>query len=341
MNESNELLEQNTILKIRHYETPFVQIDKRMFDDYRLHWKTKGVLGYLLGKPNGWIVRIGDIEKKSQDGKHAVRSALAELIEVGYATRTQERGPDGQFVNVVYTISERPEGGFPTDENAPHRENHQAAPHLGNRDTGKPLAENRDVSNKDSSNKDSSNNLTPLTHDDFYEAPPREKLTLDERKGRIAAAIANNAARGEASSWAVPAQAGGSDEVGEALLPIFCDGVGVAVHALPEKKAASWRKALREVADRWGATVEEATTALGGLMAEDGEFAWKTYSTPFQTGFQSDFELMLGRVRSGRPMESKRGQSGSRKDPAFDDGANPYGALTPEEWEQYPLIGDR
>ena len=183
--------------------------------------------------------------------------------------------------------------------------------------------------------------LPPLTIDDFPESAPRQRHTPESVKVGIAAAIANTAARGEASSWAVPAQAGGSDEVGEALLPIFCDGVGVAVHALPEKKAASWRKALREVADRWGATVEEATTALGGLMAEDGEFAWKTYSTPFQTGFQSDFELMLGRVRSGRPMESKRGQSGSRKDPAFDDGANPYGALTPEEWEQYPLIGDR
>jgi len=164
-------------------------------------------------------------------------------------------------------------------------------------------------------------------------------LTLDERKERVAAAIGRNEARGEATSWAVPAQAGGSDEIGEALLPIFCDGVGVAVHALPDKRAASWRKSLREVADRWGATVEEATTALGALLAEDGEFAWKTYSTPFQTGFQSDFELMLGRVRSGKPLESKRGQTTGRQGAAFDDGANPYGVLTPEEWDQYPLIG--
>jgi len=182
--------------------------------------------------------------------------------------------------------------------------------------------------------------LTPLTHDDFYEAPPREKLTLDERKGRIAAAIANNEARGEATSWAVPAQAGGSDEIGDALLPIFCDGVGVAVHALPDRRAASWRKSLREVSDRWGATVDEATSALGGLMAPDGDFSWKSYSTPFQTSFQSDFELMLGRVLSGKPLESKRGQASGRQGTTFDDGANPYGVLTPEEWDQYPLIGD-
>jgi len=181
--------------------------------------------------------------------------------------------------------------------------------------------------------------FTPLTIDDFPEPKPRKKLTTSEYKEHIAAALGRNESRGEATSWAVPAQAGGSDEIGEALLPIFCDGVGVAVHALPDRKAASWRKSLREVADRWGATVEEAMTALVGLMAEDGEFAWKTYSTPFQTGFQSDFELMLGRVRSGKPLESNRGQSGSRKDPAFDDGANPYGVLTPEEWDQYPLIG--
>jgi len=182
--------------------------------------------------------------------------------------------------------------------------------------------------------------FTPLTIDDFPESAPRQRHTSESVKVGIAAALGRNESRGEATSWAVPAQAGGSDEIGEALLPIFCDGVGVAVHALPDRKAASWRKSLREVADRWGATVDEATTALGGLMAENGEFAWKTYSTPFQTGFQSDFELILGRVRSGKPLESKRGQSGSRKDPAFDDGANPYGVLTPEEWDQYPIIGE-
>ena len=181
--------------------------------------------------------------------------------------------------------------------------------------------------------------LTPLTIDDFPEPKPRKKLTTSEYKEHIAAALGRNEERGEATSWAVPAQAGGSDEVGEALLPIFCDGVGVAVHALPDKKAASWRKSLREVADRWGATVDEATTALVGLMAEDGEFAWKTYSTPFQTGFQGDFELMLGRVRSGKPLESKRGQATSGAGTTFDDGANPYGILTPEEWDEYPLIG--
>ena len=121
------------------------------------------------------------------------------------------------------------------------------------------------------------------------------------------------------------------------MLPIFCEGVGVAAHALPEKKAASWRKSLREVAGRWGATVEEATTALKALLAEDGEFSWKTYSTPFQTGFQSDFELMLGRVRSGTPLGGKHGQKSHRQDPEFDDGANPLGELSAEEWDKLPI----
>ena len=206
-------------------------------------------------------------------------------------------------------------------------------------DTGDVSKQAREEEKKEDESQEDKD-FTPLTIDDFPEPKPRKKLTTSEYKEHIAAALGRNESRGEATSWAVPAQAGGSDEIGEALLPIFCDGVGVAVHALPDRKAASWRKSLREVADRWGATVDEATTALGGLMAENGEFAWKTYSTPFQTGFQSDFELILGRVRSGKPLESKRGQSGSRKDPAFDDGANPYGVLTPEEWDQYPIIGE-
>ena len=86
MSDGNKHEDQNTILKIHRYDTPFVQIDKRPLEDPRLHWKAKGVLAYLLSKPNGWTVRVGDIVKRSQDGEHAVRSAIDELMEVGYAT---------------------------------------------------------------------------------------------------------------------------------------------------------------------------------------------------------------------------------------------------------------
>jgi hypothetical protein len=75
--------QQETII-IKRKVNNFVQIDKAVFEDDRLSFKAKGILGYLLTKPDGWKVIVKDLCNHSTDGERAVYSGLNELRKYGY-----------------------------------------------------------------------------------------------------------------------------------------------------------------------------------------------------------------------------------------------------------------
>jgi len=57
-----------TIIRLKHGRAPFVVIDRRVLEDERLTWAARGVLGYLLAKPDDWQaflshVSMGRIEQ--------------------------------------------------------------------------------------------------------------------------------------------------------------------------------------------------------------------------------------------------------------------------------------
>jgi len=57
------------------------------FNDKRLSWETRGLMGYLLSKPNGWQVRMEGLEKAGPAGQHKLRRMLAEARLYGYMNR--------------------------------------------------------------------------------------------------------------------------------------------------------------------------------------------------------------------------------------------------------------
>lgn len=79
------------IVRIEKRENPFVQIDKRPLEDIHLSWRAKGILAYLISKPNNWEVRSEDIIAHGSEGRDAVRAAMAELRSYGYAKLEQTR----------------------------------------------------------------------------------------------------------------------------------------------------------------------------------------------------------------------------------------------------------
>jgi len=87
---------------------PYVMLDKRIFSDINLSWKSKGILSYLLSKPDNWRVMIVDLVKQSSDGEKAVYSGLAELIKVGYIVRNAIRDDKGKFLYHEYQVFEQP-----------------------------------------------------------------------------------------------------------------------------------------------------------------------------------------------------------------------------------------
>ena len=97
----------------------YVNIDKVLINDPNLSYKAKGILIYILSKPNDWITREHDIVFHATDGRDGIRSGLKELLDKGYMTKEQKR-EDGKFSDVVYNVFETSSMSMsPPPENPP------------------------------------------------------------------------------------------------------------------------------------------------------------------------------------------------------------------------------
>jgi len=68
------------------------------FNDERLSWEASGVMGYLLSKPDGWKVRMQDLESKRPTcGNYKMRRILSELRGCGYVNRIRVVDAKGKF----------------------------------------------------------------------------------------------------------------------------------------------------------------------------------------------------------------------------------------------------
>lgn len=85
---------------------PYVMVNKGWVNDSRLSYKAKGVMLYLLSKPDDWQVYSVDIEKHGTDGRDSIRSAIKELMEIGYVQRKRIRDEKGMLRAVEYVVSE-------------------------------------------------------------------------------------------------------------------------------------------------------------------------------------------------------------------------------------------
>lgn len=88
---------------IKDADNPFVMMDRRPIENPVLSWKAKGILAYLLSRPDNWTVRLGDLVKRSPDGVHAVRGAINELKKAGHVRRVEHRDPKTKRI-IEYTL---------------------------------------------------------------------------------------------------------------------------------------------------------------------------------------------------------------------------------------------
>lgn len=69
-----------------HKSKNFTIISNGIINNRKLSWKARGILIYLLSKPDDWTVKLYDLINNSEnDGEVAVKSALKELRKYGYA----------------------------------------------------------------------------------------------------------------------------------------------------------------------------------------------------------------------------------------------------------------
>lgn len=89
-------------------KNPYFMMNKTGINDPGLSLKAKGLLAYLISKPDGWYINYSDIIKNSLNSIYSVRSAVSELLSHGYMERTQIRKDDGQFGFYDYIVYEKP-----------------------------------------------------------------------------------------------------------------------------------------------------------------------------------------------------------------------------------------
>jgi hypothetical protein len=68
------------------------------FNDTRLSWEARGVMGYLLSKPDTWECRNSDLVFQSKAGRHVIERVLSELKQFGYLQRFRGRDEVGRIV---------------------------------------------------------------------------------------------------------------------------------------------------------------------------------------------------------------------------------------------------
>lgn len=129
-----------SIIRTIKRDNPFVQIDKTVFEDNRLSWKAKGLIGYLLSKPDDWQTYVKDLEKRSKDGKDSVNSGLEELEQYGYLVREKKRNK-GRFDGWEYHIYETPQ-----------RKNRAGLSENGKSENGKSATSNNELTNTELTN---------------------------------------------------------------------------------------------------------------------------------------------------------------------------------------------
>jgi hypothetical protein len=89
----------------------FYLLDKAISEDQRLTWAARGLLVFLLGKPDQWEVSTQALINETRNtrapiGRDGVRAILGELMGAGYVQRTPARDAGGKLAGFDYHVSE-------------------------------------------------------------------------------------------------------------------------------------------------------------------------------------------------------------------------------------------
>lgn len=107
------------------FEQGFTRIPNTWLRDPRIGFRAKGLLAYLLSHEIGYTITLGQIERETNDGRHAIRSAMDELIEAGYLSKQRTHDERGYNAGLSWLLSdpnpkyENPKLENPTLENRP------------------------------------------------------------------------------------------------------------------------------------------------------------------------------------------------------------------------------
>ena len=140
-----------TIIRVKkNPNNPFVMMDKRPLENKEMSWKAKGILAYLLSRPDDWQVRRADLLRRATDGDTALRSGLEELKQAGHLKNELVRNDQGEITDHILVVYE-----IPHIQGDLYVENPQVGKTTNRKTHNK---ENRNHTNKDFKDKEKDNN---------------------------------------------------------------------------------------------------------------------------------------------------------------------------------------
>lgn len=89
-------------------KTGFTQVSNSMLEDSRLSWRAKGLLCYMLSRPDNWRINKTDLYKRGTEGRDAMHSALNELKELGYLHIYPNQQDKGQMQGWIWEYDDTP-----------------------------------------------------------------------------------------------------------------------------------------------------------------------------------------------------------------------------------------
>lgn len=102
-----------SIIRAPRPEGNFYLLSKSISEDGRLSWAARGLLVFLLGKPDHWEISVAHLRGETATsakptGRDGVYGLLQELISAGYVQRHQGRQDNGLLGEINYLVSESP-----------------------------------------------------------------------------------------------------------------------------------------------------------------------------------------------------------------------------------------
>lgn len=91
----------------------YVNIDQTAIEDSRLSWAARGLLGYLLSKPDDWKVLVKDLQRRGNLGRDGTYRLLRELRDTAYVLYEKARDERGRIRGGTYFVREIPSARLP------------------------------------------------------------------------------------------------------------------------------------------------------------------------------------------------------------------------------------
>lgn len=93
---------------VKNKRNPYLIMNKTGLNDKRLSLKAKGLLAYLLSKPDNWYITTNEIAHNNLDGLRSILSTINLLVKYGYIFKFRSRDNEGTYNAYNYLVYEQP-----------------------------------------------------------------------------------------------------------------------------------------------------------------------------------------------------------------------------------------